>query len=221
MRCEEIREELVSFVLGELSEEENEAIRGHVESCERCAAEVAQYRQTLLALGRWKVPAHGQPPNFAFLPAPPVPGERLPGRRRRLRIYAPALVAAFFLVLFVAAFYLGTHVRYDGGALTVTIGQLKPVSATVDSAMIAAIADSVHRQDMRLVSGLIAASEARQAEMYRAGLASVSQQLDDKQQMYINYLMNHIYKLQQQDRIAYYQSQAALDGVVKLANAVR
>lgn len=221
MRCEEIREELVSFVLGELSEEENEAIREHVESCEKCGGEAAQYRQTLLALSRWKVPAHGQPPNFAFLPAPPIPAERPLGRKRRFRTYAPAIIAAFFFALIVAAFYLGTHVRYGGGAVTVTIGKLEPVRATADSAMIASIADSVHRQDMQFVSGLIEASEARQAELYRAGLASVSRRLDDRQQMYINYLMNHIYKLQQQDRIAYYQSQAALDGVVKLANAVR
>ncbi len=219
MRCEEIKEELVSFVLGELSEEESETIREHVESCEKCRAEVAQYRQALLVLGRWKLPAHGQPPNFAFLPAPPLPAERPLRRGRRFRAYVPALAAVLFFALFAAAFYLGTHVRYGGGTLSVTIGKLEPTRA--DSAMIAAVADSVHRQDMQLVSALIAASEARQAEIYRAGLTSISQQLDARQQRYINYLMNHIVRLQQQDRIAYYQSQAALDGVVKLANATR
>lgn len=222
MRCEDIKEELVAFILGELSEEENESIREHIESCESCSAEAAQYRQTLLALSRWKMPAHGRPPNFAFLPGPPVRREETNPWKRRFRTFTPAVLAAFFLALFVAALYLGTHVRYGGGAVSITIGKFAAATPpAADSARIAAIVDSVRQQDMQLMTNLITASEARQAEFYRASLASLSQRLDDRQRGYITYLMNHIYRLQQQDQIAYYQSQAALDGVVRLANAVK
>lgn len=221
MRCEDIKERLVSFVLGELSEEESESIREHIESCEDCSAEVAQYRQTLLALSRWKMPAHGRPPNFAFLPAPPVPREATSPRQRRFRTFAPAVLAALFVAIFAAAFYLGTHVRYDGGAVSITIGKLATAAPPADSARIAAIVDSVRQRDMQLLTNLIAASEVRQAEFYKTTLSSLSQRLDERQRGYITYVMDHIYKLQQQDQVAYYQSQAALDGVVRLANAVK
>lgn len=221
MRCEEIAEHLVSFVLGELNEEETEAVRAHLDSCGECSAEVAQYRQTLLALGRWKVPAHGRPPDFAFLPAPPVARESPLSPKRRIREYAPALLAVFLVVLFAAAFYFGTHVRYDGGGITVTIGRVATASPAADSARIAAIVDSVRQQDFRFLSELVAASEARQASYYQAGLESLSRQMESRQIQYTNYLMNHIYRLQRQDQIAYYQSRAALDGMVKIANAVK
>lgn len=221
MRCEDIKEELVSFVLGELTGEESEAIRAHVDSCEKCSAEVAQYRQTLLALSRWKMPAHGRPPDFAFLPAPPVAREDPFQRKWRFRSFAPALIAAFFVVLFAAAFLLGTHVQYGSGALSVTIGKSEPPTAAADAARIAAIVDSVRQQDLQIVSGLIAASEARQARLYQSNLESFSRQISDQQRSYIAYLMSHIYRLQQQDQIAYYQSRAALDGVVQIANSVK
>ncbi len=221
MRCEDIKEDLVSFVLGELNEEENEAIKAHIDSCRKCSGEVEQYRQTLLALSRWNIPAHGRPPNFAFLPAPPSKGEDPLPRKRRFRRFAPAIIAALFVAFVTAALYLGTHVRYDGGTISVTIGKVAAAPPRSDSARIAEIIDSVRQQDMQLVSGLVAASEARQMAFYRASFASLSQSLDDRQRSYITYFMDHIYRLQQQDRIAYYQSQAALDGVIRLANAVK
>ncbi len=221
MRCEDIKEELISFVLGELNEEENDAISRHLESCVKCRSEVEQYRQTLSALSRWNVPAHGRPPNFAFLPAPPATGYEPDPSKRRLRKFARAGVAAVFVLVFAAALTLGTNIRYDGGAISITVGTTKVGYAPIDSAKIAAIVDSVRQHDMQLVSDMIAASEARQADRYRTDLTAFSRQLNDQERGYLVYLMNHIYRLQQQDQIAYYQSRAALDGVVKLASAVR
>ncbi len=221
MRCEDISEDLAPFVLGELNEDESRAISEHLESCEKCSAEVAQYRQTLLALSRWKVPAHGRPPSFAFLPAPPVAGHDPDPRKRRRRYFARAGIAAVFVALFVAALVVGTNIRYDGGAISITVGSAKMGYTPADSATIAAIVNEVRQRDMQLVSDMIAASETRQAELNRATLTTFSRQVNDQQRSYIAYIMNHMYRLQQQDQIAYYQSRAALDGIVKLASSVR
>jgi Putative zinc-finger len=221
MRCEDIEEDLVSFVLGELSEDESEAISMHLASCLKCRTEVAQYRQTLFALSRWKMPAHGRPPNFAFLPAPQAAGHDPDPRKRRRRNIARAGIAAAFVALFAAAFVLGTNIRYDGGTISITVGNAKMGYTPADSATIAAIVNKAREHDMQLVSGMIAASEARQAELNRATLTTFSRQVNDRQRSYTAYIMSHMYRLQQQDQIAYYQSQAALDGIVKLASSVR
>jgi hypothetical protein len=221
MRCEDIKEEMVSFVLGEPDESASKAIQAHLDSCEKCRADAAEYRRTLLALGRWSVPAHGRPPNFAFLPTPPAAREDMVQRRHSYRIFVPALIAASFVALFVTASLLGTQISYGGGKLSVSLGRPQAETAAADSARIAAIVDSVRMQDMQLVSKLIAASEARQAQLYRADLASFSRQINSRQRSYVTYMMDHIYRLQQQDQIAYYQSSAALNGVAKLASSVR
>lgn len=221
MRCEDIKEDLVSFVLDELDEERRKAIQAHLDSCEKCRAEVAEYRRTLTALSRWKVPAHGHPPNFAFLPAPPLPSESRPSRKRRLLKTSRNIVAAAFAAVLVVGLLFSIHIDYRDGMLSINIGTIASRYAPADSARIAAIVDSVRQQDMQIVSKMIAASEARQSAFYRADLASYSRHLDARQRDYVTYLMDHIYRLQQQDRIAYYQSSAALDGVVKLASSVR
>ncbi len=221
MRCEDISEDFAPFVLGELDEGESRAISEHLESCEKCSAEVAQYRQMLLALSRWKVPAHGRPPSFAFLPAPPVAGHDPDPRKRRRRNFARAGIAIAFVALFVAALVVGTNIKYDGGAISITVGRAKIGYTPTDSATIAAIVNEVRQRDMRIVSEMIAGSEARQAALNRATLATFSRQVNEQQRSYITYLLSRMYSLQQQDQIAYYQSRAALDGIVKLASSVR
>ncbi len=221
MRCEDINEDLVSFVVGELNEDRSRAISEHLESCEKCSVEAAQYRQMLRALSHWEVPAHGRPPSFAFLPAPPVAGHETDPRKRRRKTLARAGIAAAFVALFVAAFVLGTNIRYDGGTISITVGRAKIGYTPADSATIAAIVNEARQRDMQRVSDMIAASETRQAELNRATLATFSRQINEQQRSYISYVMSRMYRLQQQDQIAYYQSRAALDGIVKLASSVR
>ncbi len=221
MRCEDIKEELVSFVLGELNGNEQEAISAHLDSCELCRSEVEQYRQVLLALGRWKVPPHGRPPSFAFMPAPSLPDEKKPARKRRFGRVGVDIVGAAFAVILIVGLLFTIHIDYRNGVLSINIGTVASRYVPADSARIAAIVDSVRQEDMRLVSQMISASETRQAKLYHAELASFSRQLNSQQRSYLTYMMDHIYRLQQQDQIAYYQSSAALDGVVKLASSVR
>ncbi len=221
MRCEDISEELAAFMLGELSKDESDAIRTHLDSCERCSTEVAQYRQTLLALSRWKMPAHGRPPSFAFLPAPPLSTANAMPRESRFRRVARAVIGTAIAAAVAAAFLFGTHVQYKEGTLSINVGRVGTRYSPADSAKIAAIVDNVRQQDMQLISDMITASEVRQAELYRARFESFSRQINDQQRGYVAYLMDHIYRLQQQNQVAYYQSSAALNGVVKLVSSVR
>jgi len=220
MKCEEIKEDLVAFVLNELSAAESEKIGEHLATCDRCKSEVEQYRRTLSALSKWKMPEHGRPASFAFLPAPPMQREdAAPGKSRIKRLRK--IAGAAFVMAIVIGLLFTINIQYKNGVLIITIGNPGQRQSGVTGEQIAAVVDSVRSEDMKMVSEMISASERRQADLYRTSLTSLSNRLDQRQRAYISYVMDHMYRLQQQDQIAYYQSRAALDGVVKLANAVK
>ncbi len=221
MRCEDVQKELVSFVLNELSDTENKAITDHLSSCEKCRTEVAIYKKTISALSRWKVPRHSNPSVFALSPSSPSPGRMIRSEKRSLWKVVDYGIRAAFVAAVAAAFIFGTRIQYTKGGLTINVGNVGAQPVSMDSTNVAAFLEKAQRQNLQLVSQMIQASEARQAEINRSDFASLSRQVDNRQRNYITYLMNHIYRLQQQDQLAYYQSRAALDGMVKLANAVR
>ncbi len=219
MRCEDIQNELVSFVLNELESDEREVVENHLASCEKCRLEVGEYQHTLRALGQWKVPSHAGPPLFALLP------EKSKTRKTRLlesaRQFVRYGIDVAFAAVIVAALLMGIHIQYANGGLSINIGHTVAQCASPDSVRVAALLDDAHRKDLQLFSEMIAESEARQNELYRSSLTSFARQLGDQQRGYMTYLATHLYQLQQQNELAYYQSQVALSGVIKLANAVK
>lgn len=94
------QELLVSYVLGELGPEEESKLRGHLEGCPECRAELEEFQQ---AHGRLKA-AHVPPP--AELKQR-VMG-RLPGRRRSRGRFVPAVAAALALVALLGGLSLST-----------------------------------------------------------------------------------------------------------------
>lgn len=221
MRCEEIRETIVAFVLGELSGAESNEVADHISTCEKCRTEAARYSKTLLALRRWELPPHSAPPVFAPSAQPAWSAGK--SRAKKLGFWKvldygirTALIAGI-----AAAFIFGTRIQYKDGGLTINIGNVGVTPVSMDSSRVASLVASAQRQNTELTSQMIEASEARQAELYRSGLTSLSREINNQQREYITYFMTHLYRLQQQDQLAYYQSRAALDGMVRLANAVK
>ncbi len=221
MQCEDFQEDLVSFVLNELSDDRIEALRKHLVTCEKCSKEAAGYRQTLQALSRWNVPAHGRPPIFA-LPPDASRNSTIPWSwGQRIKRFAIAEIAGAFAVIVTVLFLFGTEVRYERGALSIDLGRVRQQAAPLDSMKLARTIEDARQQDVEAMTAMLKASEARQAELYRSSLTSFSRQLNDQQRSYLVYVLNHLHHLQQQDQIAYYQSRAALDGVIKLANSTK
>lgn len=221
MQCEDFQEDLVSFVLNELSDDRIEALRKHLVTCEKCSEEVAGFRQTLQAMSRWKVPAHGRPPIFAL---PPDVSRRSTIPRswgQRTKRFAIAEIAGAIAILITVLFLFGTEIRYERGTLSIDLGRIRQQTAPLDSMKLARTIEDARQQDIEAMTAMIKASEARQAELYRGSLTSFSRQLNDQQRSYLVYVLNHLHHLQQQDQIAYYQSRAALDGVIKLANSTK
>jgi len=219
MRCEDIREKLVSFLLNELDPEERKQVEDHIASCEGCRSEVTEYEQTIRTLGRWKVPLHSGPPVFGLLPEKmKVKNSSSIGLETVFRIARYGIAAAIAAAI-IAALLLGTHVQYGKANLTISVGRAVP--SMPDSVKFAVALEEMHRRDIELFSQMIAASEARQDEFCRVSLASFAQQIGSQQRDYTNYLSNHMYHLQRQNELAYYQSEVALNGVIKLASAVK
>ncbi|HEY9167286.1 MAG TPA: zf-HC2 domain-containing protein [Candidatus Kryptonia bacterium] len=221
MRCKDVREKIIPFVLDELGEEDSRLVSEHVGSCAGCRKESEDYRQTILAMGRWKIPAHGPAPVFALLPG------ALPVRRAKNSLslisglFARYGLRLTFAAALVAAFLMGTRVQFDNGAIVIAIGRSATNPLAADSSRIASEIAAAEKRNLQIVSELIAASEARQADMYKSSLETFSKQISGQQRTYMMYFTNHLYRLQEQNQLAYYQSKAALTGVMRLADAVK
>jgi hypothetical protein len=102
MTCEDFRQRLTAFSLGELEQDELSAARDHVAGCDACASRVLRDRQLTALLRTSSVPAP-QETRAAVLAAVraeaagaarPRPPARLGGRRRHWVALAAAMVAA-------------------------------------------------------------------------------------------------------------------------------
>jgi anti-sigma factor RsiW len=97
-KCRQWREQIGALVLGQLSEDEDAAMRAHLDGCPECRAEAA----ALAPLG--ELLALADPTRLDEQPAPPrdlgrrvarrIESERRERRRRRLRIALPVSAAA-------------------------------------------------------------------------------------------------------------------------------
>ena len=54
MNCDELRNDLMSYLYGELDEQRVTDVEAHVRSCTRCGEEIAALRQTMAAMDQWK-----------------------------------------------------------------------------------------------------------------------------------------------------------------------
>jgi anti-sigma factor RsiW len=50
MRCEDVKNQLVEYMEGEIGAEEQAEVRKHLETCEACASELAAFERTMLLL---------------------------------------------------------------------------------------------------------------------------------------------------------------------------
>jgi len=98
MTCQQVRRNLLTWVEGEMDESQWLKLAQHLETCERCRAEVQQW-QRLIATLRGIAQSDGIPP------VPPRLWHRLAVRRRKL----PAIVSLFMTAC--TAFLLGWSVR--------------------------------------------------------------------------------------------------------------
>ncbi|MFA0740986.1 MAG: hypothetical protein DFNUSKGM_001094 [Candidatus Fervidibacter sacchari] len=98
MTCQQVRRNLLTWVEGEMDESQWLKLAQHLETCERCRAEVQQW-QRLIATLRGIAQSDGIPP------VPPRLWNRLTVRRRKL----PAIVSLFMTAC--TAFLLGWSVR--------------------------------------------------------------------------------------------------------------
>lgn len=53
MNCQQLRESLASFLYDELDGSEQAAVKAHLASCAKCAAEVTELRRTMRAMDHW------------------------------------------------------------------------------------------------------------------------------------------------------------------------
>lgn len=221
MRCEEIQARLVSYIFNELNNDDERIIKDHINLCEKCRSELNGYRQTVDALHHWKDPTPDHLPVLAILPQVTTKNKITPSEKYKMKTLVGYGLRLAFVAAFAAALIFGTHIQYKEGTLSISIGKIEPQSLSPDSSKIVEVLERAQRQNLQLISEMIMSSETRQMDLYRSDLKAFSHQIHDEQLAYMRYITDHLYHLQEQNQIAYYQARTALDGLIKLTTQVK
>jgi hypothetical protein len=116
--CGRIRNELSSYLYGELAAEATAAVEQHLAGCAACSDELSGMRDTRKLLGRWETPRGGEDPRQLARSIAELAGaeeSRAPGRARGRRVrWSAALLGAAAALLFTLS-VVNTDATIAGG----------------------------------------------------------------------------------------------------------
>ena len=219
MTCSELREILPDFLFGELSEEKNLAVRGHLAECADCREEVASLQQLLGTLR--EVPEISPAQRLVFVPQPARQGfwPRLRKRFPDVPFWRWGVRAAFAAVLAVL-FILGTRVEYRDGQLTLSFGRQKaaeerPVAGV--SPELVSLLKQWQSENLYLTSQLIAESEKRQQEVLAHSLQQLATQIQQQRMEDLQFVAENLLQLQKVNEVNFDRTNSLLRGLVQFA----
>jgi len=163
--CENVRPELMSFLLGEVSAEESAAVRQHLRNCRRCAEEAHELRATvgLVEQGGTMEPV---PRHFRLVAEPAGVASSFWRNSSRLA-FAASLLLCLSVTLLTA---LRATVSYRQGGFEIAFGAPSSAVAVHDGEAQAGVrpvsaSPALSRPEVvRLIAEAVTASEARQHE---------------------------------------------------------
>jgi hypothetical protein len=177
--CTAFRDDLLDVLYGEAGAEARRRFADHARDCAACEEELAALRGVRTRLAAWSLPAALQP----------RPAARGPWR--------PALAAAAGLALaLLGAFALaGSEVRYDENGVALQLGRARPGAEAYEQrlaalearqrdevaalrAELARVRQETEDATVSRVTRLIEKSEARQAVLVGASMASLRDEAD-------------------------------------------
>ena len=219
MTCSELREILPDFLFGELSEEKNLAVRGHLAECADCREEVASLQQLLGVLR--EVPEISPAQRLVFVPQPARRSfwPRLRERFLDVPLWRWGVRAAFAAVLAVL-FILGTRMEYRDGQLTLSFGRQKaaeerPVAGV--SPELVSLLKQWQSENLYLTSQLIAESEKRQQEVLAHSLQQLATQIQQQRMEDLQFVAENLLQLQKVNEVNFDRTNSLLRGLVQFA----
>ena len=178
MKCEQMEEQLVSLLYGEIDEEEAKRIKAHLKSCASCRKVYKELQGTTEILDRWEVESPKL--NFVFVrhTASWWSGikERIAqmGWGRRLAVGVPALALLFIVSLALFNF----RASYEQGSWNFSFSLAPQKQAAFNEAQLAELLRQSQDEMLILMAKMIDESESRQRRESTLTLAQFAQTLE-------------------------------------------
>ena len=179
MDCEQVRPALMDYLLEEAPAETRASIQQHLEHCAACSEEAGKFRQTLGLLSQ-AVTMEELPQRIRLVAEPT--SRWLAFWRNPARVAFAAAGLACVAIALLALFR--TTVSIGDAGMQIAFGAVPPTAtlATATAPTPAApVQASLSRDEIaQLISGAVAASEARQQSDARRLIENVSQQAEEQ-----------------------------------------
>lgn len=218
MKCNEMQNQLVSLVYGELEPQDEKRIQDHLESCSSCQEIYQELKGTSDLLEKWEVETPKM--NFLFVSESSSPWKTWKEKLtrlswgRRLAMGVPAFAAVFCLVLALLNF----QADYQEGQWHVSFS-LFPKNKQVDQDQILAQAlQQNQKETLLLISKMIEDSEYQQRSEYTLTLSKFAREMERQRLQDMSTLGQSFAGLQQTTEGRFHQYNNVISDLIQMAS---
>ena len=218
MKCNEMQNQLVSLVYGELEPQEEKCIQDHLESCSSCQEIYQELKGTSDLMEKWEVETPKM--NFLFVSESTSPWKTWKEKLtrfswgRRLALGVPAFAAVFCLILALLNF----QADYQEGQWHVSFS-LFPKNQQVNQDQILAQAlQQNQKETLLLISKMIEDSEYRQRSETTVTFAKFAQEMERQRLQDLSTLGQRFAGLQQSTEGRFHQYNNVINDLIQMAS---
>lgn len=196
MKCDIIENKLIDYLYGELTGEEQQSVKQHIDNCEDCRKELASLKQSRNLLN--KLPVEPPPLPLTGFAEQPV---REPSLRERLLQLFPhslpgklALAVASFLILFVlAGSFAHLKLEWNQQSFVISMGdQGKAANAQLSEKEKAELMDQIQKHDLQIMQTLVNTTRQQDAQFYKQMFDEYAYAIQERQNEQMKVLADHI-----------------------------
>ena len=196
MKCDILENKLIDYLYGELSQEERESVRQHIDECEDCRKELASLKQSRLLLNKLPV----EPPPLPLTGLAEQPVHELSIKERILQLIPHsmpgrlALAAASFLLLFIlAGSFAHLKLEWNQQSFVISMGtQEKAANAQLSDKEKSALINQIQQQDLQIMQTLVNTTRKQDAQFYKQMFDEYAYAIQERQSEQMKALADHI-----------------------------
>jgi hypothetical protein len=196
MKCDILENKLIDYLYGELSQEERESVRQHIDECEDCRKELASLKQSRFLLNKLPV----EPPPLPLTGLAEQPVHELSIKERILQLIPHsmpgrlALAAASFLLLFIlAGSFAHLKLEWNQQSFVISMGtQEKAANAQLSDKEKTALINQIQQQDLQIMQTLVNTTRKQDAQFYKQMFDEYAYAIQERQSEQMKALADHI-----------------------------
>ena len=220
MKCNDMQQQLVSLVYGELDPEEEKSVQAHLESCSSCLEIYQEMKGTSDLLEKWEVETPKM--NFLFVSESTSPWKAWKEKLirlswgRRLAWGIPAFATVCFLILALLNF----QADYQEGQWHVSFS-LFPKNQNPQVNQQAVLTEALQqnqKETLLLIAKMIEDSEYRQRSEYTLTLSKFAQEMERQRLQDLNTLGQSFAGFQQSTEGRFHQYNNVINDLIQMAS---